>query len=180
MPGTPVLQDASNSGSDSDNVTNDATPTFDISVSNVVSGDVVTLTVTTGTTSRTFQSAPLDGGETTVAIEASDMGGTLADGTYTASATVTRGGTTTDPSGDLSFTIDTDAPTAWVTAIVASGDGSPVMEGDTVTFTVQFSEPVSAGTTVPALALNNGGTATQRPRRALERVRFRSARILRQ
>jgi beta-glucanase (GH16 family) len=61
-----------------------------------------------------------------------------------------------NPAGTLQ--VDTTAPT--VTAIVTSPGSGQVAAGATVTLTVTFSEAVTVAGGTPALALNDGGTAT--------------------
>ncbi len=95
-------------------------------------------------------------GDSTIILSKVDQGGALDDGTYDdCSITVTN-----DTSGESdplllpSFTIDTAAPT--VEAVYASP--KPVQDGDTVTLTVKFSEPMDQSLTPVLGAKHNGAT----------------------
>ncbi|MGI8653732.1 MAG: ExeM/NucH family extracellular endonuclease [Pyrinomonadaceae bacterium] len=134
-PSTPDLQDASDTGaSNSDNITSDNTPTFDIA--GVTSGALVELlrdgaVVASGTASGT-------------SISLSDATAP-ADGTYSYTARQTSGGGGTGTqSTALSITIDTAAPTA---AINQADNQADPTASSPINFTVVFSESVSNFTT---------------------------------
>lgn len=138
-PGTPDLQAGSDSGpSNTDNVTSDTTPTFDIS--GVVNGATVELlrdgiAVASGTASGS-----------TIALTDN-----VSDGTYSYSCRQTLGGTTTT-SGTLSVTIDSSSPS--VSAITRAGV-SPT-NAASVQFNVSFTEPVT-GVDVTDFTLTTSG-----------------------
>ena len=99
-PSTPDMTAASDSGSSStDNITNSKTPTF-------TGTAVANATVKLFAGNTQIGSQTLTGGATSWSITAS----TLADGTYSVSATATSAGSTSSASGTLSVTIDTVAP----------------------------------------------------------------------
>ncbi|MFP1632457.1 beta strand repeat-containing protein, partial [Zhengella sp. ZM62] len=144
--GAPDLVPASDSGdSDSDNLTNDDTPTFSIDVSGAEAGDVVELLVG-GASLSPAVTYVVTGSETgPVELTAGTLSG---DGSYdfTVSITDAAGNTTTSPA--TTITVDTTAPVAPVitgTTHDTLGDGindaTPTISGTgeagaTVTVTV--------------------------------------------
>lgn len=125
-PSTPDLAAASDTGlSSTDNITTDTTPTF-------------TGTAEAGSTVRIFSdggqvgSGPATGGAYSITTSA------LSPGTHSITATATdAAGNTSSPSGALSVTIDTTAPTAAVTEPA----GGTTVSG-TVTVTASASDNV--------------------------------------
>ncbi len=147
-PSTPDLQDASDTGaSNTDNITSDNTPTFDIA--GVTSGALVELlrdgaVVASGTASGT-------------SISLSDATAP-ADGTYSYTARQTSGGGGTGTqSTALSITIDTAAPTA---AINQADNQADPTASSPINFTVVFSESVSNFTTGDVTLSGTAGATT--------------------
>ncbi len=141
-PSMPDIAAGSDSGaSDTDNITNDTTPTFTgtaeanstISVNSSLAGDLGTSTADgSGNWSFTPSSS-------------------LAPGTHIITATATDGaGNTSAASQGCTIIIDTAAPTATV-----SLDSSDLTAGETTVVTVTFPEPVT-GFTNADLTISNG------------------------
>jgi uncharacterized repeat protein (TIGR01451 family) len=138
-PGTPDLTDASDTGIDNtDNITNDTTPEFNISCED---GDTVTLVVN----EANDNSGTCSGGTATIVSSAQPSG------TYEIEAIQTDGAqNASDESSDIYTTIDTDAPTVSSVA-VQSG----------LTVNVVFSELMGTGATDPAnYAVSGSGQGT--------------------
>jgi VCBS repeat-containing protein len=145
-PNAPDLQVASDTGaSNTDNITNDTTPTFDISGVNAGAtvellrgGTVVASGNASGTTiSLTDTSVP-------------------SDGAYSYTARQTTSGGTSNQSAALSITIDTTQPS--VTINQAAGQTDPTSSSP-INFTVVFSESVS-GFTSSDVQLSGTANAT--------------------
>ena len=139
--GTPTLDSGSDLGTSStDKITADNTPT--INIGTLVSGAVVTLTAT-----------PSSGSAVTCTFTATSTTGsctfsTLADGTYSFTATQTyNGGTSAVSSALSSVQIDATRPTVVLTSsnVVSGGNltATPTTPTVSATITVTFSESVS-------------------------------------
>jgi len=140
-PNAPTLDSASDSGtSNSDKITNDKTPT--INIGGLTVGATITLTAT-----------PASGTAVTCTFVATTTTSsctfpTMADGTYSITATQTLGGATTAPSTALAnVRVDATRPTVTLTSsqIVSGGNrtATPAAPGITNQITVTFSESVS-------------------------------------
>ena len=132
-PNTPNLKTASDNGSsNSDDITNDDTPT--ITGGGADSGATITLTARKSGQSNVTK--------TTTANSSGNYSATLgtlsADGDWLVSAVQTVSGTNSSPSSALTITIDTTAPIANITP-----DSSNLANGATTTVTVTFSEAVT-------------------------------------
>ena len=139
--GTPTLDVGSDLGSSSsDKITSDNTPT--INIGSLVNGASVTLTAT-----------PASGSAVTCTFTASSTTGsctfpTMADGTYSITATQTyNGGTSAVSTALTGVVIDATRPTVTLTSsqIVSGGNrtATPGIPTVSVTVTVTFSESVS-------------------------------------
>ena len=139
--GTPTLATASDTGtSSSDKITNDNTPT--INIGGLTSGATITLTA-----------KPASGPSVTCTFVATATTGsctfpTMADGTYSITATQSLGGTTTAASTALAnVVIDATRPTVTLTSsqIVSGGNrtATQAAPGLTNQITATFSESVS-------------------------------------
>ncbi len=142
-PGTPNLQDASDTGSsNTDNITGNATHSFDITSEN---GDLVELLRNGSPVSSTTAA----GGSVTLSDTAS-----LADNVYhyTARQTDLAGNVATS-AGTLDVTIDTTAPSVVSDTRASSNPTSAA----SVDFTVTFSEDVTGVDTADFVATGSGG-----------------------
>ena len=153
--GTPTLDSGSDLGTSStDKITADNTPT--INIGTLVSGAVVTLTAT-----------PSSGSAVTCTFTATSTTGsctfsTLADGTYSFTATQTyNGGTSAVSSALSSVQIDATRPTVVLTSsnVVSGGNltATPTTPTVSATITVTFSESVS-GLTIAEITKNAEST----------------------
>jgi len=150
-PSAPDLAAASDSGSSStDNITNDTTPTISVPGS-YTTGATITVTATKAGSSNVTCSY-------VVPATSCDLG-TLAQGTWSLTATQTLGGATSAASGALSITIDTTAPSAptGVDLATASDTGSSSTDNNTSDSTPTFSATGGAtGETMTITATKSG------------------------
>jgi outer membrane protein OmpA-like peptidoglycan-associated protein len=119
-----LLATSDNGSSNADNITNDSTP--EISIPGALTGDVVTVSATNGTSTVTCTY--------TVGAATSCSLPTLSDGTWTVSASVTDAAGNTGPStGSLSMTIDATPPTtpSGVDLAAASDTGASNTDNNT-------------------------------------------------
>ena len=133
-PSTPDLTSASDSGgSNTDNITNDDTPTFS---GTAESGSTVTLYDTDGTT--VLGTGTATGGNWSITSS------TLSTGSHTITAhAADAAGNTSSASSSLAVTIDTAGPT--VSSVSVPTNGS-YKAGQTLSFTVNTSESVTVDT----------------------------------
>ena len=140
--------------------TNDSTPTISGAASNA-SGDSSTITVRVYSGTSASGSPVQTKTTTRVATAWGTTASTLADGTYTVQASQADGSGNTGTSPEVTFIVDTVAPTA--TAIAAANKGGAgttagkLDAGDTITFT--FSEPIDPATILSGW--NGSSTAVQ-------------------
>ena len=151
-PSTPDLASSSDTGSsNSDNITNDATPTM--SAAGGAAGDTVTITATDGTTTKSC---------TYVVGSASSCDlPTLSDGTWSVTSTLTdQAGNTSAVSPSLSLTVDGTAPgPASADLLNASDLGTSATDNLTSDNTPEVSVPdVSTGDTVTITATKGAST----------------------
>jgi hypothetical protein len=149
-PSAPDLQFGSDTGdSSSDNITNDTTPTFDLSCE---TDATVTLKI----------NGVADVSGTCMAGFVSLTANTLGDGTYTITATQTdlAGNGPSSDSSSTTVTIDTIGPDAPGTPDLSAGDDTGIYDNDNITgdSTLNFSISCTTGFTVTLLS--NGLTAT--------------------
>ncbi|MFO1480417.1 MAG: Ig-like domain-containing protein [Turneriella sp.] len=153
-PGAPDLQAASDTGSSStDNITNDTTPTFDISC---VTGSVVQLysdAVATGTSATCASS--------TVTLTA----GALAAGSRSITAVQTDpAGNASPASSALSITIDTGTPSAPAALNLADADDTGTSNSDNITrntTALTIDGTSEANATIRIYLTNSSGTLLQ-------------------
>lgn len=140
-PSAPDMAAASDTGaSGTDNITNDATPTF---TGTAEAGATVRLYDTDGTTE--LGSAVATGGAWSITSSA------LSSGSHTVTATATDlAGNVSAAGSGLAITIDTTAPTLAITSSASS-----LKAGETATITFTFSEAAS-GFTVGDISLSGG------------------------
>jgi hypothetical protein len=146
-PGQPAvdLQAASDSGaSSSDDVTNVATPLFDIDLPSgfgdardAVAGDVLQLEISDGVGFTDPIDDTLDAGEVAADVVALPPSAALAEGDYFARARLVRGARVGPWSATLAFTIDLTAP------VISTGAAQSVNENATLAVTLAADESVT-------------------------------------
>lgn len=130
-PSTPDLHvDSDEGSSDTDNLTNDATPT--ITVGGVDEGNIVTVTATKSGSDAVTKEGTVGSGETSIDITLD----TLAAGTWSITASQSVGsGTESASSSALSITIDTTVPSTPIVTL-ATDTGSSNSDGVTTDATI--------------------------------------------
>ena len=145
-PATPVLHSDSNSGSTSDNITSDNTPT--ISVGSATNLNTVTVTATkAGSTSVTCTF--------TATAQSSCALGTLADGVWSVTAKQTASGIDSASTTAEMVTVDTTSPT--VTSFSSTKSNGTYVAGTTINITATLSETVAALASI-TVTLDTGDT----------------------
>ena len=145
---TLALTTASNSGSTSDNITRDDTPT--IKVSGVAADDVVTLYI--GNTQ--IGTGTVQSGDTTVDITTSQ----LSEGSNAITGKTTRSSVDSGLSSALTLTIDTSAPSAPTGLDLIAGDDTGSSDSDDITKDTTISITVAGDENGASIQLKNGGT----------------------
>jgi outer membrane protein OmpA-like peptidoglycan-associated protein len=146
-----LLATSDNGASNSDNITNDSTP--EISIPGALTGDVVTVSATNGTSTVTCTY--------TVGAATSCSLPTLSDGTWTVSASVTDAAGNTGPAtGSLSLTIDGAPPTAPSGVDLSASSDSGASDSDNNTNDTTPTLSASGGTNGDTMTISatNGAT----------------------
>jgi hypothetical protein len=141
-------------------ITPDTTPTI-TGTATLAAGEQLAVAVH----GATYNNVTVTGGVWSIDTEAATpsigtLGAFIPGIRYDVAATVTdaAGNTTSDTTTDELFITDATPPT--VSSVVYGSNDGTLRAGETVSFTVTFSEPVIVAEGAPILRLNNGGTAT--------------------